>query len=222
MSRDVDPDDVSTARTAQSPRARMTKHRISRARHGARRTAPADRIGPRLRDRRRGDALLRHGTSIAIVGGVALTACFGIMAYRTTSAQDAARAAAKARLLAYERHQYELQQAALARVRAQQQAAARAAQLAALRNAQAQARARQLAAVNAAAAVAAATPTSTPVTSSASTGTSSGASSASVSSSSASPSSASTSTASPSTSTPVATSTPSATPSAPVATSGGS
>ena len=190
----------------------MTKHRISRPRHGARRTAPADRMGPRLRDRRRGDALLRHGTSIAIVGGVALTACFGIMAYQTTSAQDAVRAAAKARLLAAERRQYELQQAALARVRAQQQAAARAARLAALRVAQAQARARQLAVANAAAAAAASTPTSPPVASAASTGTSRGASS----------SSASSSTASPSASTPVATSTPTPTPSAPVASSGGS
>jgi len=191
----------------------MTKHRSSRPRLGPIRTAPADRMGPRLRDRRRGDALLRHGTSIAIVGGVALTACFGIIAYQTTSAQDAARAAAKARVLAAERHQYALQQAALARVRAQHQAAARVAQLAALRVAQAQARARLLAVASAAAAAAAATPTSRPVASAASTGTSSGASSASVSPS---------STASPGASIPVATSTPTPTPSAPVASSGGS
>ncbi len=81
MSRDVDPDDVSTAHPAQSPRAaRMTKHRISRPRHGARRTAPdrphgtapassparrravASRHERRDRRRRRADRLLRdHG-----------------------------------------------------------------------------------------------------------------------------------------------------------------
>jgi hypothetical protein len=213
MGRDVDPDDVCSANPAPSPRAApMTKHRIPRPHHGARRTAPADRMGPRLRHRRRGNALLRHGTRVAIIGGVALTAGFGIMAYRTTSAQDAARAAAKERVLADERHQYALQQAALARVRAQQEAASRAARFAALRTAQAQARAHQVAAASAAAAasaVATSAPTSTPATASASPGTVSAVSTSSPS-------------ASTRPSTPAATATPSATPSTPVVSSGGS
>lgn len=128
------------------PDPRVSKHRITRRRHDARPTAPAARLGTRLRHRERGNAVLRHGTRAAVVGGVALTAGFGMLAYHTTQAHDAGRAAAKARVLAYERHQSELQQAALARLRAQQQAAARAAQLAALRTTQANARARQLAA----------------------------------------------------------------------------
>lgn len=184
----------------------MTKHRITRPRRG---TPRADHIGPRLRHRARGNALLRHGTSIAIVGGVVLTAGFGIMAYRTTSAQDAARAAAKARLLAYQRHQYELQQAALARLHAQQAAAAAAARYAALRVAQAQERARQQAAATSAAASAAA---STPVASSAGApAVSSGSSSA-----------ASAGSSSASTPTPAPTATPAASASVPVVASGGS
>jgi len=225
MSRDADRDDVRTARPA-CPRLglQMSKHRIARPLPGARRRPPADRMGPRLRHRARGHALLRHGTSAAIIGGLVLTAGFGLMACRTTTAQDAARAAAKARLLAYERHQYELQQQALARLRAQQEAAARAARLAALRTAQAAARARQLAAANAAAAAAStgAIQTSTPTSTSgsaSSTGAAGSSSSSSSSSSTSSPTPSSSPTAS---ATPPASSTPSAAASTPVAVSGGS
>jgi len=131
-------------------------------------------MGTRLRHRQRGDSLLRNGTRATVLGGLALTAGFGMLAYHTTQAQDAARATARARAIAYERHQYALQQAALARLHVQQQAAARAAQLAALRAAQANARTRQLAAANAATAAAAVatsvvarTPATVPATSSA-------------------------------------------------------
>jgi hypothetical protein len=132
----------------------LSKHRITYRRHDPRGTTPAARMGTRLRHRQRGDSLLRNGTRATVLGGLALTAGFGMLAYHTTQAQDAARAAARARAIAYERHQYALQQAALARLHVQQQAAARAAQLAALRTAQANARTRQLAAANAATAAA--------------------------------------------------------------------
>jgi hypothetical protein len=134
----------------------LSKHRIPYRRHDPRGTTPGARMGTRLRHRQRGDSLLRNGTRATVLGGLALTAGFGMLAYHTTQAQDAARAAARARAIAYERQQYALQQAALARLHAQQQAAARAAQLAALRTAQANARTRQLAAANAATAAAAA------------------------------------------------------------------
>jgi hypothetical protein len=183
----------------------VSKHRITYRRHDPRGTTPAARMGTRLRHRQRGDSLLRNGTRATVVGGLVLTAGFGMLAYHTTQAQDAARAAAKARVVAYDRRQYALQQAALARLRAQQQAAARAAQLAALRTTQANARARQLAGANAAtpaaaAAVATIGSTSTPA---AVPATSSAAASASV-------------------ATPAATSAPSTPVSAPVVSSGGS
>jgi hypothetical protein len=206
MGRDVHHTDAATpVRRPASPDPRVSKHRITRRRHDAGRTAPAARMGTRLRHRERGNAVLRHGTRAAVVGGVALTAGFGMLAFHTTQAHDAARAAAKARLLAYERHQSELQQATLARLRAQQQAAARAAQLAALRTAQANARARQLAVANAAsAASAAAVASSAPVASSASSPSASAATPSSV-------------------ATPAAVATPSASSSTPpVASSGGS
>jgi hypothetical protein len=140
----------------------MSKHRAAGPRHDARRGRPAARMGTRLRHRERGNALVRHGTRGAVIGGLALTAAFGMLAYQTTQAQNAARAAARARLVADGRDQIEIEQTARARVRAQQQAAARTAklaQLAALRTAQANLRARQRAAV-AVATVATSVPTS--------------------------------------------------------------
>jgi hypothetical protein len=120
---------------------------------------PRHRVGLRLHHRRRGNSTLRTGTSIAIAGGLIVAAGFSLMAFRTTQAHDAARAAARARVAADEHQQYERRQAARARLKATQLSAKlHAHQVARLNQIQAtqQAATQQAATASSAAAVAAA------------------------------------------------------------------
>ncbi len=113
----------------QRPRHRGILHRPHRTHAGA-----------RLRHRQRGHSALRNTTAIVVAGGLVIAGGFSLLAFRATHDQDAAKAAARARLVAYEHHQVQLRQAAIARVRARQAAARlsaeRAARLAALRAAE--------------------------------------------------------------------------------------
>ena len=109
-------------------------------RHGILHRPHRTHAGARLKHRQRGHSALRNSTAVVVAGGVVIAGGFSLLAFRATHDQNAAKAAARARLVAYEHHQYQVRQAAVARVRAQQAAARlraeRTARLAALRAAQ--------------------------------------------------------------------------------------
>jgi hypothetical protein len=142
-------------------------------RHGILHRPHRTHAGARLRHRQRGHSTLRNSTAVVIAGGLVIAGGFSLLAFRATQDQDAARAAARARLLAYEHRQHDLRLAAQSQLRAQQAAARaqaersarrsalRAAQFAALRrsasSAAAQAAAQAAAAQSAAAQAAAST-----------------------------------------------------------------
>lgn len=157
MGPDADPTPSATARPAAPTQSRaMTPPEFESGPRRSRQTTPAARLAARLRHRERGRRVVRHSTRFAIAGGLVLTAGFAGLAYQTTQTQAAARAAANARLMAYERQQYAIQAADLARLRAQQAAlekarAAAAQRAAALRAEQAAARAQAQAQAQAAA-----------------------------------------------------------------------